>query len=330
MLKLTSLFCNFALAKEALSHWKHDEQGLDKMLAQYRISSNAVYPFTREGAVCFLRLAPVDEKLERNMRGELEFLEYLRGVGFSAAGNIPADSGETLLCLSTRWGEYYACVFEKAPGVRVDRSDMNSGIMQSCGETLARLHLLSRDYRPKVRKWSYADALAWAQIQLDRFGALRQIGASAGRVQRELDALEKTRENFGLVHFDFEPDNLFFDETTRACTAIDFEDGMYHFYALDIMKALAAAGEEAEKKEGTDPEAAKKAFLEGYDGIIPITSETEALFPLMRRFQDVFAYARITYCMENRPDDGPEWMQDLLEKLGRFRGALEENIRNNE
>lgn len=59
MLKLEYLFENYELAREALSLWEHDEDNLEEMLGYFRISSNAVYPFTREGRVCFLRLAPV-------------------------------------------------------------------------------------------------------------------------------------------------------------------------------------------------------------------------------------------------------------------------------
>lgn len=321
MLKLKHLFENFDLAREALSHWEHDEEGLDELLVQFRISSNAIYPFRREGKVCFLRLAPAEEKLESNVRGELEYIAYLNARGFPAAGNIPACSGETLLRLPTQWGEHFACAFEGAPGVRVDRTDMRGDILRVCGETLARLHLLSQAYEPKARKWGYADALDWALAEFDASGAPPYAYAALDGVRNELNAAEKTRANFGLVHFDFEPDNLFFDETTRTCTAIDFEDGMYHFYALDLAKALAAIEEEAREIDGADPEVAKKAFLQGYDSVVPIAAETEALFPLMRRFQTAFAYARVLYCMRGRPENGPEWMHNLA---GRLEGFLRE------
>ena len=44
------------------------------MLKLNRISSNAVYPFYRQGTKQFLRLSPAPEKLLENLRGELEFL----------------------------------------------------------------------------------------------------------------------------------------------------------------------------------------------------------------------------------------------------------------
>lgn len=326
MLKLKNLFENFDLAKEALSHWAHDGEGLEGMLAQFRVSSNAIYPFRRRGEVCFLRLAPVEEKREGNIRGELEFLSYLNAAGYAAAEPIPADSGEALLRLDTRWGGHFACAFKKAPGVRVDRTDMSEPVMRACGRALGRLHMLSRAYEPKTPVWSCLDALSWAKAQLEAASAPPHVFEELARVREELSAIPKTAESFGLVHYDFEPDNVFYDAETDTCAAIDFEDAMYHFYALDVAKTLAALEEDAPQGSFS---AARKALLEGYRAEAPYTPETEALLPLMRRFQALFALARVVYCMAERPAVEPDWMRELCGKLEAFRSELENGMRGN-
>ena len=53
MLKLKYLFENFELAKLALTNWEHDEDTLDEYLKYFRISSNAVYPFSIRGQPLF-------------------------------------------------------------------------------------------------------------------------------------------------------------------------------------------------------------------------------------------------------------------------------------
>ena len=323
MLKLKNLFENFDLAKEALSHWAHDAEGLEEMLAQFRVSSNAIYPFRRGGEVCFLRLAPVEEKREGNIRGELEFLSYLNANGYAAAEPIPADSGDTLLRLDTRWGETFACAFKKAPGTRVDRTDMSPAVMRACGRALGKLHALSRAYRPQTRMWSCFDALDWVQARLEAASAPQRVFAALAELRDRLASIPKTAENFGLVHYDFEPDNVFYDAGTDSCAAIDFEDAMYHFYALDIAKTLAALEEEASQGRF---EEAREAMLEGYREEAPYTKETEALLPLMRRYQAVFAYARVVYCMAERPAIEPDWMKELCKKLEAFREELELSI----
>ena len=53
MLKLKYLEENFDLARYALANWRHDGETLADRLKWFRISSNAVYPFDRNGKRCF-------------------------------------------------------------------------------------------------------------------------------------------------------------------------------------------------------------------------------------------------------------------------------------
>lgn len=57
--------------------------------------------------------------------------------------------------------------------------------------------------------------------------------AEAGSVGAELARLPRNLENYGFVHYDFEPDNVFWHEESSVCASIDYEDGMYHFFLLD-------------------------------------------------------------------------------------------------
>ena len=50
--------------------------------------------------------------------------------------------------------------------------------------------------------------------------------------------LPKNEQNYGLVHFDFELDYIFYDISTDMLNIIDFDDSMYHWYAMDIEQAL--------------------------------------------------------------------------------------------
>ena len=136
MLKLENMFENFDLVREALAFWAHDEENLEDMLGYFRISSNAVYPFTAGGKVCFLRLAPVDEKVEGDILGELEFIRYLRGQGYPACGWkrfmdvfmhrflkgwtvckwwIPGIPGRRCTRMEGRWGDCMHCLRRMYP-----------------------------------------------------------------------------------------------------------------------------------------------------------------------------------------------------------------------
>lgn len=110
MLKLRYLTENFDLARLALTHWKHDAATLEERLGWFRISSNAVYPFDREGQLCFLRLSPAAEKRSLDLLGELDFLTFLQRRGYPAMRPIAA----ACLC---RWIHRGGCGMPAPSGV---------------------------------------------------------------------------------------------------------------------------------------------------------------------------------------------------------------------
>ena len=100
MLKLKYMFENFELAKQTLQNYEYDTDRLDEALSWFRISANAVYPFFCSGELCFLRLAPAEEKNFHDIQGEIEFIQHLRACGYPAMEPIPAKNGT--YCLAVR------------------------------------------------------------------------------------------------------------------------------------------------------------------------------------------------------------------------------------
>ena len=313
MMKMKNLYENFDLARFALENWEHDKDSLDDMLARFRISSNAIYPFLSGGSLMFLRMAPTDEKEEVNLLGELEFVGYLGENGFPALRPVKSKDGRLLIKLDTEWGGYFASVFAAVDSEAVDDTDYSAEIMYSFGRTLGRLHALSAVFCPQTKKQSHEDILERIS---DIFTALN-VPVSAWReleeVKSQLARLTKTSANYGLVHYDFEPDNVFYSGN-EFCSVIDFDDGIYHWYALDIVQALDSLGDEL----GDDPiklGTAKSELLRGYKAEYEFTEETERLLPLMRRFVNLYGYARIIRCTAEILPDEPDWVGELREKL---------------
>ena len=312
MLKLKYLFENYGLAKEALEHWEHDADTLDKMLSQFRISSNAIYPFCQDGQVCFLRLSPLEEKLKKNVLGEMEFLQYLLACGYPALKPIPAKTGETCLKLNTGWGPFYAAAFRKVGGVPIEDTEMSSEIMFAYGKALGKLHSLSAHFSPKTKKWTHREVLDWIESVLSEYDAPDHVVSEQTAVKNELEELPANPNTYGLVHYDFEPDNVFYDKEKKTCSVIDFDDGMYHWFALDIEQVFDSLEEEL---SGESLQAAKNEFIRGYREEHPYPQEMKESQPLMRRFIDLYGYARLIRCVAEKMADEPEWLVELRGKL---------------
>lgn len=302
MLKMKYLTENFELARLALTHWRHDEATLTQRLSWFRISSNAVYPFDREGRLCFLRLSPAEEKEEKELQGELDFLCFLRKMDYPAMCPIPSEDGSLLLRLNTPWGVWYASVFEGVPGTPLEELEPTEELMNRYGAALGRLHALSMEYDASNRR-SWRDALDWAAVELRRCGAPEGLQSVCRDIGQKLTELPTEQDVYGLVHYDFEPDNVFWDETAKCCHVIDFEDGMQHFFCMDLVQAL-------DELDGQPQE----WFLAGYRETFPGPVRMEWL-PLMRRFRDVYSCARVLHCLSSVPPVQPEWMRGLCRRL---------------
>ncbi len=312
MLKLKYLFENYELAKEALSNWEHDPDTLDQMLSQFRISSNAIYPFCQDGKTCFLRLSPFDEKLEKNIFGEIEFIEYLLASGYPALTPIKSKTGEICMILNTQWGKYYASAFHKVSGIPVEDTDLSDEVMFVYGKSLGKLHSLSSAFIPRTKKWSHTDALNWITSVFAEYNAPEYAIAELSALKNALCQLPVHHDTYGLVHYDFEPDNVFYNKESNSCTVIDFEDGMYHWYALDIEQVFDSLEEEL---EGEALQRAENEFIKGYTKEHCYTQEMILSRPILKRFINLYGYARLIRCVAEKFADEPEWLVELRLKL---------------
>ena len=314
MMKLTYLREDFDLARRALEHWPHDAATLPERLAWFRISASAVYPFDdAQGQLCFLRLHPAGEKSAPEILAEIDFLTHLQSCGYPCLRPIPAKEGLLMVPMHHQGETWYACAFTGVPGQPLDDLPMNSMLAYAWGAALGRLHAASMAYRPTASCRSRASVTRWIGETLAAHGAPKIAHAKLREVAQLLDQKPRTARNYGMVHYDFEPDNVFWDG--GSCHAIDFGDAMLHFYAIDLAQALDETEEEYHA-----------AFLGGYRDACPESEAEQADLPLMRRFRDLYSYARLLHCLSEQPDPQPEWMPPLVARLEARRDALLHSI----
>ncbi|MBP3963946.1 phosphotransferase enzyme family protein [Paenibacillus lignilyticus] len=314
MLKLNYLFHNENLAEMIVKNWSYDPESTE-MFRYYRISSNAIYPFRKDGRTQLLRFAPVQEKNKSNIEAELAFIKYLRENEYGVLVAVKSNRGEELAEIRTPWGVYYASAFVRVPGSAINQTDLADEIIFSHGHALGELHRLSSKYEPEPgapRRWSYIDVLDWIDDQIKEY-ANAAIARSEVQLLREHFAdLPVHTRNYGLIHYDFEYDNVFYDHEAKRCYAIDFDDAMYHWYAMDIEQALDSL-QDCISEELYNHK--KHCFLEGYRTAFDLPEDPDAVFPALRRFANLYSYARLLRSVAEKWDHEPEWMQHLRTKF---------------
>ncbi|GIO26322.1 phosphotransferase enzyme family protein [Ornithinibacillus bavariensis] len=312
MLKLKYLFNNVDLAEMLLRNWEYDNQSLD-MFKYYRISSNAIYPFQVHGKTQLLRFSPKTEKNGDNILAELDFITYLRSKQYGVLETVVSKNGKELVETRTPWGEYYASVFKRVAGKQLNLTDLSEDIIFCYGKALGKLHQLSSEYNPsKYKRWSYNDVLNWIYTILVDFPNEESALRETKLLQDYFADIPMTKKTFGLIHYDFEYDNVFYDENTKSCNIIDFDDSMYHWYVMDIEQSLTSL------QDCVHPEMyqqKKQYFLDGYRTEFEISDDMMSLIPACRRFANLYGYARVKISVQDQWDNEPEWLKDLRKNL---------------
>jgi len=312
MLKLKYLFDNRDLALMLLSNWEYNKSGLD-IMDYFRISANAVYPFQMNGQTCFLRFAPLEDKQPQVVQAELDYLRYLQENGTLVPEAVASKHEQEVVVQKTPWGEFTAVVFTgvAAFAQRLDQLNFSDNLYYGYGETLGNLHNLSRKYTPKIKRPDWLQNLRWTADVLREYNAPVTALKEVSILEEYFTTLPATVDNYGLVHYDFELDNVFYNEATSRYSIIDFDDSMYHWYGLDIEQSVCSIKDELPENLH---EQAVSIFLNGYRSVTDLDDSNFSYMPMFRRYVDLFGYARCLRSLYEKWDNEPEWMLDLRKK----------------
>lgn len=221
-------------------------------------------------------------------------------------------TGEFAKEIRTEWETFNVSCFAKVPGNSLEDTKGNLSIVRGYGQILGKLHSLMKEYPDSEKHRSYKDLLKEIGDRIKEYDASEIVKAEYGAVCSELEQLLVSSANYGVIHYDFEPDNVFYDATENTFSVIDFDDAICCWYALDIVRALDALDDIIENDNINDAEC---SFLEGYQSITDLSDEQKQSFSLMRRFVRLQEYATILYVLSEPVDEMPNWMNELIKKL---------------
>lgn len=301
---------NESVARQLIPFWEHDTG----TLKFWRASSNFVYLFERNGTRFFLRFIHEEDNTIGNIQAELDFMLYLISKGYPTVAPVPSRNGNWIETIRTAAdGSYYGVVFEQSKGIHLPLDQMTDRHAEEWGRSLASLHILSETYSSgAAARGSWLDTLTFVSSILQRHPHEQGACQELEQLRGQLSELPAGAEHMGLIHYDFETDNVFYEaEQSRFC-AIDFDDAMVHWYAMDIASALSDLVEQ----EDDNSQRKIEHFLTGYRSIKPLDERYVQFFPLFQRFADLYTFARLLRSVEDMDIHGsPEWAIRLRDKL---------------
>jgi Ser/Thr protein kinase RdoA (MazF antagonist) len=132
-------------------------------------------------------------------------------------------------------------------------------------------------------------------------------------IRNQLEQLPVRNDNFGLIHHDFEPDNLVWNG--RQVSIVDFDDCANYWFAADIAFALRDAF--GDSPGGVDlGNGTVQQFLRGYRLERDIENIELQRIPLFLALHNLVTMARLQDALAPEASgDEPEWLVALRKKL---------------
>ena len=323
MMKLSTMATGLAsedVMNSLIKNWAHDEE----TIRLWRASSNFVIAYSKDEEHYFLRFSFEQEKSIEHIQAELEYMSYLNVNRYPCVSPVASLNGNYIEATQSPEGKYYAVVFKAAQGISLDEN-LTELQFEDWGKALGTLHRLSEAYEPvSTKRGDWQDVLNGMASILQRHHEKEAI-VELEHLIKELQAIPVLKSNYGLIHYDFQLDNLFYEDDTRIFHVIDFDDAFYSWYVQDIVTAL----DDILEDELTLDSPPVKAFLNGYKSVKPVSKEELACLPIFKRFMKLYKFSRILWSLEGvELENAPEWLPPIKMKFENVRDQLRSSFKN--
>ena len=199
--------------------------------------ADGVYGFTRHAQAFVIKYSDPSVRSFATLQSQVHWLNFLATEGAPVSRPVPSPQGVLVEQLPLGNAFVAAVCYERAPGVRPAVPRLTAAQWQSWGETLGKVHTLSTHYtrpldQPPLMHWNAgvtqdrATIPAAQTLVLERFDALQEC----------LQTLSTDPQVYGVVHGDFQANNLCLDHETFH--VIDFDNCTHHWFLMDIATSL--------------------------------------------------------------------------------------------
>ena len=290
------------IAEQILTQWNY-EQGTIEF---FRSSANFVYRFRKGEDVCFLRFANASERTRETIEAEIDILQWVAEKGMTVTTPLLSRNGNFVETVVTDTGTFHAIVFAGLENSQLDIENLDDSQFSTWGATLGKLHSVLQSYTGSAlfARNTWKDLLEFINAYLpEEKSAVR---SEFEQLALSLETLPVTQDTYGLIHFDFELDNLYWQGQTIGIG--DFDDCSYGWYIMDIAFALRDLFPENVDLNN----ASFLAFVRGYRTQHALQTELVSWLPLFLRLAKLLTYARLVRSLDVPSSAGePDWLPSV-------------------
>ncbi|MBS4173044.1 phosphotransferase [Bacillus sp. FJAT-49736] len=293
-------------AEEILERWGYDKGSV----YYFRSSANFVFIFKKEGVTHFLRFNESSEREKQWMEAEIEILLYLQGTPVKVVKPVKSRNQQFIESIHADNGEYFAVVFEGLPGKQYEIEDLSQDQYVEWGRALGQLHQSLQTLPEHLNElrphWLKQLSQVKKQLPQAETAALKELE----QIIKWAKTIQIPEKQIGMIHFDFELDNLRWDGGTIGI--LDFDDCSIHWYGADILFALRDVMGNGVNMENP----CVRQFLLGYTSVTEIDSALWKDAAWFKRVHNILSFTRLYRAVDiDISENDPNWLIDLSHRL---------------
>lgn len=244
-----------------------------------RKMENIVYSCNRNDEKVFLRLTSPLRRSRDEILAELEWIDYLRSKNIAVVCPVKSIHGELSVTVYVCGQQFEACVFRGISGEHpTEETFQDEKFLFDLGVVLAKMHEASLKYSSSYQRENWYEERGLRHAREAAF--ISENTMLKDQLKNTIEWMKNlSKENYGLVHADCGPSNLFI-QSDGTISVIDFDDCCYHWFAFDVAfvmysMALNSCHEQFDATE----EIWLQNLLLGYRSIRPFSESEEKLIP---------------------------------------------------
>ncbi|UOR11299.1 phosphotransferase enzyme family protein [Halobacillus amylolyticus] len=276
---------------------------------------NYVFEVYQNNQPYILRLTHSSHRSKTEVEAELHWINYLHANGINASYVHPSKKDELVAKIPIQQGSFYVCLFDKAPGTRVQSTSPE--LFEKWGRVTGHMHRVTKEYKAgssQRKRWDQDDLLDFRHYLNEDTD--RQIILSGEALISEIQALPETNDSFGLIHNDLHSGNFFYHQGDLHL--FDFDDSTYVYYMSDIAIPMyySVLTKYGSKDVTTRSQFAKEFlshFLKGYQKETSVDPFWLNQIPLFLKLRDYTLYT--VFHKKFNPEKLPEGEKQLFNQI---------------
>jgi Ser/Thr protein kinase RdoA (MazF antagonist) len=195
-----------------------------------------IYYSKWQGKPCVLRITHSSHRTINQIKGELDWINFLADRGAPVCRAYPSPTGEFVeqVDVADKTSYFSVTIFEKAEGefLRSNKKKLTTEFVQRWGKLIGMLHRLTKEYPEPDKEIKRPE---WSHYipKIEQFLADDSIAlAKAKEIIAKINSLPKDKDSFGLIHYDVHQANFLINNGELAL--FDFDDSEYSWFIADI------------------------------------------------------------------------------------------------